>query len=114
MMTPSTATPRPTPERVRWWRRLARVAVTHWRRVPRPARQLCVAVLGMGVLLAGVALIVLPGPAVLVIPLGLAILATEFPWARKLLDRGKAHVLRFKHIGAALARARGKRSPTSG
>jgi hypothetical protein len=32
-----------------------------------------------------VALIVLPGPAFLVIPAGLAILATEFLWARRLL-----------------------------
>jgi tellurite resistance protein TerC len=34
----------------------------------------------------GVAMLVLPGPAVLLIPLGLAILATEFPWARKWLS----------------------------
>jgi hypothetical protein len=27
-----------------------------------------------------------PGPAIVVIPIGLAILAKEFPWARKLLD----------------------------
>jgi uncharacterized protein (TIGR02611 family) len=114
MMTPSTAPPGLTPGRIRWWRRLARVAVVHWRRVPRPARQLCVAVFGTGVLLAGVALIVLPGPAVLVMPLGLAILATEFPWARKLLDWAKAHVLRLKHAGAALLRTRRKRSPTPG
>jgi len=33
--------------------------------------------------------IVLPGPAILVIPLGLAILATEFVWARKLLNKFK-------------------------
>jgi uncharacterized protein (TIGR02611 family) len=45
-----------------------------------------VAVAGFGVLIFGVALIVLPGPAVLVIPLGLAILATEFPWARTVLE----------------------------
>jgi Putative transmembrane protein (PGPGW) len=53
------------------------------------------------VLLAGVALIVLPGPAVLVIPLGLAILATEFTWARKLLDRTKA---RLTQVSLALMR----------
>lgn len=53
----------------------------------RRARQLVVAVIGGTVVLVGVAMIVLPGPAILVIPLGLAILATEFVWARRLLDR---------------------------
>jgi hypothetical protein len=56
-----------------------------------------VAVAGGGVVAVGVALILLPGPAVLVVPLGLAILATEFFWARRLLrgaKRGLAHLLR--------------------
>ena len=51
----------------------------------RVARKVVVAVIGTTVLTFGVALIVLPGPAVVVIPLGLAILGTEFLWARKLL-----------------------------
>jgi hypothetical protein len=55
----------------------------------RLARKIAVAVIGSSVLTFGVALIVLPGPAVLVIPFGLAILATEFIWARKLLDRSR-------------------------
>jgi tellurite resistance protein TerC len=66
------------------------------------ARKVVVAVVGFSVLAFGVALIVLPGPASLVIPLGLAILATEFLWARKLLDpigkvlrRLKAHAQRM-------------------
>jgi hypothetical protein len=49
------------------------------------ARKIGVAVIGFGVLIFGVALVVLPGPAVLVVPLGLTILAKEFSWARKLL-----------------------------
>ena len=48
-----------------------------------------VAVVGGTVLLVGVAMIVLPGPAFIVIPLGLTILATEFVWARWLLSRIK-------------------------
>jgi uncharacterized protein (TIGR02611 family) len=112
MRTLSTSAPGPTGESIRWWRRMSRVAVAHWRRVPRPARQLCVAVVGTGVLVAGVAMIVLPGPAVLVIPLGLAILATEFHWARRLLDWAKARVLRLKQVISL--RARGKRIATPG
>ncbi len=53
------------------------------------ARKLAVAAVGTVVLIVGVALIVLPGPAFLVIPGGLAILATEFVWARRLLRYGK-------------------------
>jgi len=46
------------------------------------ARRIAVAVVGSTVLAVGVALIVLPGPAVVVIPVGLAILSVEFAWAR--------------------------------
>jgi hypothetical protein len=114
MITPSTSTPHAARESLRWWRRPLRVAATHWRRLPRPARQICVAVLGTGVVLAGVAMIVLPGPAVLVIPLGFAILATEFPWARKLLDRARPHVRRLERAAVAALRACRRRSPTAG
>jgi tellurite resistance protein TerC len=44
-------------------------------------------VFGFTLLGVGVAMSVLPGPAFIVIPLALAILATEFVWARKLLNR---------------------------
>jgi tellurite resistance protein TerC len=44
-----------------------------------------VALLGGALLVAGVAMIVLPGPAILVIPAALAILAGEFLWARRWL-----------------------------
>ena len=43
-------------------------------------------------LFIGIAMIVLPGPAFIVIPLGLAILAGEFVWAKKLLERVKSKV----------------------
>jgi uncharacterized protein (TIGR02611 family) len=59
------------------------------------ARKVIIAVLGTTVLAVGVALIVLPGPAIVVIPLGLAILATEFLWARRLLNRVKQGTTRL-------------------
>lgn len=59
------------------------------------ARRLVVIVVGFTVLLLGLALIVLPGPAVVVIPIGLAILATEFVWARRLLNRMKTEAGRL-------------------
>jgi len=51
----------------------------------RQAYRIVILIVGMTVLLIGIALLVLPGPAFVVIPLGLAILATEFAWARRWL-----------------------------
>jgi tellurite resistance protein TerC len=52
-------------------------------------RKIIIASLGMSVLLIGAAMVFLPGPAIVVIPAGLAILATEFAWARALLRKLK-------------------------
>jgi uncharacterized protein (TIGR02611 family) len=60
------------------------------------AKRLAIIVIGFTILAAGVAMIVLPGPAVVVIPIGLAILATEFIWARKMLITVKERIERFK------------------
>jgi len=60
------------------------------------AKRLIVIVIGFTILAAGIAMIVLPGPAVIVIPVGLAMLATEFIWARKLLDRVKERIVRMR------------------
>ncbi len=55
----------------------------------KTARRLVIFVIGGTIVLLGVAMIVTPGPAILVIPAGLAVLATEFVWARRLLRRFK-------------------------
>lgn len=70
---------RPTP-----WapERSARRTLT--RRYLRRFRRALVAVLGAGVLALGFAFLFLPAPGSVVIPLGLAILGTEFSWAKKL------------------------------
>lgn len=67
----------------------------------RMVRRLIVFVLGFSVLLVGVVMIVAPGPAFVVIPLGLAILATEFVWARVILESLKKRLLRPKESGEA-------------
>jgi len=51
------------------------------------ARKVVIAVVGATVVLLGVAMIVLPGPGILVIPLGLGILGVEFAWARRWLEQ---------------------------
>ena len=45
---------------------------------------------------AGVAMLVLPGPGLLTIALGLALLATEFAWAEGLLKKARAAITRQK------------------
>jgi uncharacterized protein (TIGR02611 family) len=50
-------------------------------------KRIVILVVGSTVLLLGTALLVLPGPAFIVIPVGLAILAVEFAWARRWLRR---------------------------
>jgi tellurite resistance protein TerC len=54
------------------------------------ARRITIAVIGGTVILAGVIMLVTPGPALIVIPTGLAILALEFAWAKHWLARLKA------------------------
>ena len=46
--------------------------------------------IGFALLVAGVAMLLLPGPGWLTIAAALAILAGEFPWARRILDRLRA------------------------
>ena len=59
-------------------------------------RRILVTVAGGAVLALGVALIFLPGPAFVVIPLGLAILAIEFAWARRWLGHARQLLQRKK------------------
>jgi putative transmembrane protein PGPGW len=72
--------------------------------LPRGFRKLFIGVIGTTILLLGVAMIVLPGPAFIVIPAGLGILATEFAWARHAVRRTRMMI----------ARARGRESGKPG
>jgi uncharacterized protein (TIGR02611 family) len=55
-------------------------------------KRLFIIIFGFTILIIGLALIILPGPAFIVIPIGLSILATEFIWAKKLLEKVKEQV----------------------
>ena len=76
----------------------------------RYARRVVVAVIGGTVVLIGVIMLVTPGPAVVVIPLGLGILAAEFVWARRLLAHFKD---RAKSVAEGVRR-RGRRKRMDG
>jgi hypothetical protein len=49
-------------------------------------------------------MLVLPGPAVVVIPIGLAILSLEFTWAERLLERSLEHAERARRTAAETSR----------
>jgi tellurite resistance protein TerC len=55
----------------------------------RQARKAVILIVGSSVLIIGLAMVLLPGPAIVVIPLGLAILGVEFAWARRWLSSAK-------------------------
>jgi tellurite resistance protein TerC len=67
-------------------------------------KRIAIGIAGFTVLAVGCAMIFLPGPAFIVIPAGLAILALEFAWAKRLLARVKEH-------GSAFFRRRHDHSP---
>jgi uncharacterized protein (TIGR02611 family) len=62
----------------------------------KQAKRLVVIVIGFTILAIGIAMIVLPGPAIIVIPVGLALLATEFIWAKKLLVAVRTRIDRMR------------------
>ena len=55
------------------------------RQRPKPVRLLYI-VAGFTLLVAGFVMLIFPGPAFVVIPIGLALLSLEFVWAERLLD----------------------------
>ena len=61
-------------------------------------------VAGTTLVLAGAAMLLLPGPAFVVIPIGLALLALEFTWAEKLLDRSLVEADKAKRKAQATTR----------
>ncbi len=70
---------------------LIRILSSGWIPNLKFLKRIVIAIVGFTVLLLGVVMIVLPGPAFIIIPLGLAILATEFVWAQRLLTKAKAY-----------------------
>lgn len=68
--------------------------------LPGAVRKLIVGMIGLTILLIGVVMVVLPGPAFIVIPLGIGLLATEFAWARRVIRRARVMI----------AKARGRES----
>lgn len=64
--------------------------------------KIVVTVVGTLVLLVGVVMMVTPGPAFVMIPLGLAILATEFDWAHRWLKKARDQARKAKQRADAM------------
>ncbi|HEX4976716.1 MAG TPA: PGPGW domain-containing protein, partial [Nocardioides sp.] len=60
-----------------------------------------VTVVGLMVVAAGIALMVLPGPGILLVVVGLAVLATEYAWARNLLGTAKEKAVKAQEEAVA-------------
>lgn len=65
--------------------------------VGRSGKRIAISLVGFGLVTAGLILLALPGPGILVIIAGLAILATEYAWARRALDETKRRAANAKH-----------------
>jgi hypothetical protein len=59
-------------------------------------RRFLIGTIGFSVVLIGLVMIVLPGPAIIIVPLGFAILASEFAWARRVWRRGTILISRIR------------------
>lgn len=76
-------------------------------------KKLLIALIGGTVLLLGVAMLVLPGPGMLVIAGGFAILATEFFWARRVWRRAKGTAAKVRRWSGLSRWLRTKRRSAS-
>jgi uncharacterized protein (TIGR02611 family) len=64
--------------------------------IKRSGKRIAVTIAGGAVVLVGIAMLVLPGPGIVVIIAGLAILATEYVWAERLLRMAKERAMQAK------------------
>ena len=72
------------------------------------AKRIGIAIVGGSVTLIGIALIVLPGPAIVVIPIGLSILGTQFEWPRRYLRKARDLATRVKEKASARRSSRSR------
>jgi hypothetical protein len=66
--------------------------------IRRSGKRVAVTIAGFAVILAGAAMLILPGPGILVIIAGLALLATEYVWAQRLLKVARARATQAKDL----------------
>ena len=77
--------------------------------IGRSSKRIAISVVGGAFVLGGVAMLVLPGPGILVVAIGFAILGTEYAWAAAALDRTKHLAERGGRAAKGAASAVGRR-----
>lgn len=65
------------------------------------AKRIAVTALGGALLVGGLVLMVLPGPGILLVAGGLAVLATEYAWARRLVRRARVRAQRAQRAAVS-------------
>ncbi|HVE93048.1 MAG TPA: PGPGW domain-containing protein [Actinomycetota bacterium] len=77
----------------------------HW--AGRGGKRVAVTLVGLALVAAGVVLLVIPGPGMLVVGAGLAVLATEYTWARRALKEARRRARSASNRIAHARRSRG-------
>jgi uncharacterized protein (TIGR02611 family) len=72
--------------------------------IGRSSKRIAVTVVGAAVVAGGLAMLVLPGPGIIVVALGFAILATEYAWAATALERTKRTAARAGRVAKGAVR----------
>ena len=60
-------------------------------------KKVVVSIVGFALVVGGIALLVLPGPGIIVVVAGLGVLATQYDWARELFAKGKEKAAEAQH-----------------
>jgi Flp pilus assembly protein TadB len=72
--------------------------------IGRSAKRVAVTAVGAVLVLGGLAMLVLPGPGIIVVVLGFAVLGTEYAWAAAALERTKRTAQRAGDAAKGAAR----------
>ena len=79
-------------------------------KIKRHTRKIFITIAGWAVLIVGVIMLVTPGPGWVFIILGLGILATEYAWAHRLVEKAKEH---YENIKAKTLKKQKPKKPNS-
>lgn len=99
--------PQSEPESEHWWTRIDRHL--HRNKVMSLTTKIVVTLVGLAVLTAGLIMMVTPGPGLVGIAVGLAILATEYDWADRWLQAARRKIAEAKEAALEMDPAVRKR-----
>ena len=71
----------------------------------RSTKRIAVTAVGAALVAAGLAMLVLPGPGILVVAIGFAVLGTEYAWAAVAFERTKKAAEKAGRVGKGAARS---------